>query len=141
MSQCVARAADPGPASIPPTILVVEDDALIRIAAAEYLRTCRLVVLEAADVDQAVATLEADKAIRLVFADIRLPGPRSGLDLMEILRRDYPQVGILLTSGVIKADETTLDGTTLLRKPYFLFEVERHIKTLLAHVPASWRAG
>jgi CheY-like chemotaxis protein len=132
MNEGVARANEPGPAAVLPTILVVEDDVLIRIAAADYLRSCGLIALEAVDVAQALAFLETEKAVRLVFSDVRLPGPRSGLDLMEILRRDYPQVKILLTSGVIKADETTLDGTTLLRKPYFLFEVERHVKTLLA---------
>jgi CheY-like chemotaxis protein len=137
MNQCVVRPAEPGPATVPPTILVVEDDVLIRIAAADYLRGCGLVVLEAVDVAQALAVLEAEKAVRLVFADVRLPGPRSGLDLMEIMRRDYPQTKILLTSGVIKADETTLAGVTLLRKPYFLFEVERHVKSLLADAGAT----
>jgi len=120
-----------------PTILVVEDDVLIRIAAADYLRGCGLIVLEAVDVARALAILETEKALRLVFADVRLPGPQSGLDLMEIVRRDYPAVKILLTSGVIRADETTLGGITLLRKPYFLFEVERHVKSLLADAAAA----
>lgn len=131
MNERVARTVEPGAAVVPPTILVVEDDVLIRIAAAEYLRGCGLIVLEAVDVAQAVAVLRTEKAVRLVFSDVRLPGPRSGLDLMEIIRRDYPQMKMLLTSGVIKVDDTTLDGVTLLRKPYFLFEVERHVKTLL----------
>jgi hypothetical protein len=33
---------------------------------------------------------------------------------------------------VVKADEVTTEGVTLLRKPYFLFEVERHLRALLA---------
>ena len=131
MNEGIARPVEPGPA-IAPTILVVEDEVLTRIATADYLRGCGLAVLEAIDVDQALTLLEDERALRLVFADIRLPGPRSGLDLMEIMRRDYPHVKMLLTSGVIKADEATLGGTTLLRKPYFLFEVERHVKSLLA---------
>lgn len=131
MNECGARTVEPGATAVLPTILVVEDDVLIRIAAAEYLRGCSLIVLEAVDVAQALVVLRTEKAVRLVFSDVRLPGPRSGLDLMEIIRRDYPQMKILLTSGVIKVDGATLDGVTLLRKPYFLFEVERHVKTLL----------
>lgn len=137
MNECVARPAEPGQAMVPPTVLVVEDDVLIRIATADYLRGCGMIVLEAVDVAQALALLKTEGGLRLVFADVRLPGPRSGLDLMEIVRRDYPHVKILLTSGVVKADETALDGITLLRKPYFLFEVERHVKSLLADAASA----
>jgi hypothetical protein len=66
-----------------------------------------------------------------VFTDVKLPGARNGLDLMRIVQSDFPQAKVLLTSGVVKADEVTLDGTTLLRKPYFLFEVERHLRALI----------
>jgi CheY-like chemotaxis protein len=137
MNEYAARPAEPGPAMAPPTILIVEDDILIRVAAADYLRGCGLVVLEAVDVERALAIVETERALQLVFADVRLPGPRNGLDLMEILRRDYPHLKILLTSGVVKADETTLDDITLLRKPYFLFEVERHVKSLLADAASA----
>jgi CheY-like chemotaxis protein len=130
MNPSVAREAE-GRTS-PSTLMVVEDDVLIRSAAADYLRGCGFVVVEAVDVPQAVSLLEADKSVELVFADIKLPGPQNGLDLVNILRRDHPRVRILLTSGVIKPDEAQLDDITLLRKPYFLFEVERHLKALLA---------
>jgi CheY-like chemotaxis protein len=132
MNECVARTGEAASARAAPTILIVEDDVLIRIAAADYLRSCGLTVLEAVDVPEALAVLDADNAVRLVFSDVRLPGPRSGLDLMKLIRHTYPHVRILLTSGVTKVDETTLEGVTLLRKPYFLFEVERHVATLLA---------
>ena len=46
--------------------------------------------------------------------------------------QDFPQVKVLFTSGVVKADEVERTGTPFVRKPYFLFEIERHIKTLLA---------
>jgi CheY-like chemotaxis protein len=115
-----------------PIVLVVEDDVLIRAAAGQHLRGCGLVVLEAADVEQALDLLRAEKSVQLVFADVKLPGRLDGLDLMRIIRRDYPAMKLLLTSGVLKADQTTVDGVTLLRKPYFLFEVERQIKSLLA---------
>jgi DNA-binding NtrC family response regulator len=112
-------------------ILVVEDDVLIRAAAAQYLRDAGFEVLEAVHVEQALELLRAGP-IQAVFADVKLPGEQSGLDLMRIVQADFPQAKVLLTSGVVKADEVALDGITLLRKPYFLFEVERHLRKLLA---------
>jgi DNA-binding NtrC family response regulator len=110
-------------------ILIVEDDVLIRAAAAQYLRGTGFEVLEAVSVEQAVEFLRA-QPVQVVFADVKLQGSQSGLDLMRIVKSDFPEVKVLLTSGVVKADEVTTDGTTLLRKPYFLFEVERHLRAL-----------
>jgi CheY-like chemotaxis protein len=112
-------------------ILIVEDDVLIRAAAAQYLRGAGFEVLEAVSVEQALDLLLSGP-VRVVFADVKLPGSQNGLDLMRIVHSDYPGTKVLLTSGVVKADEVTLEGITLVRKPYFLFEVERHLRTLLA---------
>jgi CheY-like chemotaxis protein len=103
-----------------PIVLIVEDDVLIRAAAAQYLR------------DEAVQILRATANVRVVFSDVRLAGPRSGFDLLEIIRQDFPKVQVLFTSGVVSADEVNRTGIPFVRKPYFLFEIERHIKTLLA---------
>ena len=135
MNARVVRAAE-GPASSPSTtLLVVEDDVLIRGAAADYLRGCGFVVLEAVDVPQALVVLQADRSVELVFADVKLPGTQSGLDLVRILQHERPHIRVLLTSGVVKPDQTGLEDVPLLRKPYFLFEVERHVKALLARDP------
>lgn len=112
-------------------ILIVEDDVLIRAAAAQYLRGAGFEVLEAVSVEQALELLRSSP-VQVVFTDVKLPGSQNGLDLMRIVQSDFPKAKVLLTSGVVKADEVTLDGITLLRKPYFLFEVERHLRTLLA---------
>jgi len=112
-------------------ILIVEDDVLIRAAAAQYLRGAGFEVLEAVSVEQALELLRAGP-VKAVFADVKLPGTQSGLDLMRIVQADFPKAKVLLTSGVVKADEVTTEGITLLRKPYFLFEVERHLRALLS---------
>ena len=112
-------------------ILIVEDDVLIRAAAAQYLRGAGFEVLEAVSVEQALELLRAGP-VKAVFADVKLPGTQSGLDLMRIVQADFPKAKVLLTSGVVKVDEVTLEGITLLRKPYFLFEVERHLRALIA---------
>lgn len=136
MSATVVHAPEGRSTSPSTTILVVEDDVLIRGAAADYLRGCGFVVLEAVDVPQALTVLQADRSVELVFADVKLPGNRSGLDLLHILRQERPHIRVLLTSGVVNASEVGVEGVRLLRKPYFLFEVERHVKALLAGDPA-----
>jgi CheY-like chemotaxis protein len=125
-----AAAGSAGPAQLLPKILIVEDDVLIRAAAAQFLRGSGFTVLEAVDVGQALELLRTER-ISIVFADVKLPGPRSGIDLMRIVQTDFPQARVLLTSGVVSADQVTLDGVTLLKKPYFLFELERHLRQLL----------
>jgi CheY-like chemotaxis protein len=115
-----------------PIVLVVEDDVLIRAAAAQYLRGTGFDVLEAVNVDEAVQILRATADVRVVFSDVKLAGPRSGFDLLEIIRQEFPEIRVLFTSGVVSADEVNRTGIPFVRKPYFLFEIERHIKTLLA---------
>lgn len=125
-----AETGGPGPAPLPPKILIVEDDVLIRAAAAQFLRGSGFTVVEAVDVEQALQLLRTERIV-VVFADVKLPGPRNGIDLMRIVQADFPQAKVLLTSGVVAAGEVTLDGVTLLKKPYFLFELERHLRRLL----------
>lgn len=115
-----------------PIVLIVEGDVLIRAAAAQYLRGAGFDVLEAVNVDEAAQILRATAGVRVVFSDVKLAGPRSGFDLLEIIRQDFPEVRVLFTSGVVPADEVSRTGVPFVRKPYFLFEIERHIKTLLA---------
>lgn len=119
------------PAQHAPRILVVEDDVLVRAAAAQYLRGCGFAVLEAVNVEEALDVLQADRLIRVVFSDVKLPGPRNGLDLMGLVQSEFPDVKVLLTSGVSPYPDP-LNGVMLLKKPYFLFEVERQIRMLMA---------
>jgi len=120
-----------GAPSASPTILVVEDEVLVRAATTRYLRDCGFIVIEAVDADEALGVLRATAAIKLVFADVRLPGTRNGLDLLQIIRNEYPDVKALLTTGARPFPE----GVPLVRKPYILFEVERQIRTLLRPAP------
>jgi DNA-binding NtrC family response regulator len=110
---------------------MVEDDVLIRAAAAQYLRGAGFVVREAIDVGDAEAIL-ATGDVSAVFVDVKLAGPRTGFDLLEIIKRDFPQVKVLFTSGVVPAEDVEPTGMPFVRKPYFLFEIERQLKSLLA---------
>jgi CheY-like chemotaxis protein len=114
-----------------PRILVVEDDVVIRAGAAQFLRDAGFDVLEAVDGDGAVEILQAAPDVRLVFIDVTLPGDMSGLDLLEVIQRDFPLVKMLFTSGVVTGDRLEQRGLPFLRKPYFMFELERQVRSLI----------
>jgi len=59
---------------MPDTILVVEDEVFIRLAAADHLEDCGFTVLTAENAAKARALLEGDSQIDLVFTDVRMPG-------------------------------------------------------------------
>jgi DNA-binding NtrC family response regulator len=82
-----------------PTILLVEDEALIRMAMADALRAADFDVIEVADADGALAVLNAPRAVELVMTDIRMPGSMNGLTLVALLRTERPELKLVLMSG------------------------------------------
>lgn len=119
-----------------PTILVVEDEVLIRMAVSDYLRECGFRVVEAGSADEAVEVLKADTAVDIVFSDVNMPGSLDGFGLAQWIRRERPRLKVILTSGVSrKAKEAgdLCEESPFLDKPYHHGDLERHIRQLLAH--------
>jgi CheY-like chemotaxis protein len=90
------------------TILIVEDELLIRLALREHLEACGFSVLEAADAAEAMDLMECHAEIALVFSDVRMPGDMDGIDLAEWILKHWPGLPVMLTSGElgrIKASE------------------------------------
>src|SRR6516162_8309633 len=74
----------------PETILFVEDEALVRMDMAEFLRECGFRVQEAADANEALEILQAEFAVDLLFTDINLPNSMNGLELAEWTFNNLP---------------------------------------------------
>jgi len=101
------------------SILVVEDNPQIAALAAEILRALGHEVRIAGDAQAALASLSDDGAPDLVFSDLVMPGDLDGFDLAQIVRRDYPRVGVLLATGYSEAaSKAKAEGYPLLSKPY-----------------------
>ena len=117
----------------PVTILVVEDDPLIRALAAEHLQEHGYRVIEATTADEAMSWLSRDVNVDLVFSDVSLPGARGGLQLGVWLHNHYPAISLLLTSGVppmvsILGEER---AAPFIAKPYDLNELVRRVDQLV----------
>jgi DNA-binding response OmpR family regulator len=116
------------------TILVVEDEVLIRTLVAEYLRECGYQVFEAVGVTEAKAVLDADTPVDLVFTDVNLASEEDGFMLASWVRQHHPGTQVLLTSGVANEAEKAsnlCESGPLLAKPYTPNVVLQRIQTLL----------
>jgi CheY-like chemotaxis protein len=133
----MSAAANDAPTA-PATVLVVEDEVLLRLVIAEYLRDCGYRVLEAADAGEAVLVLEEPQfAVDVVFSDIDMPGAMDGFALAQWTRANRPGVEVILTGSVPRAVNAAAqlceEGT--LAKPYDPQLVHDRIRRLLATRP------
>jgi len=102
-----------------PVILIVEDEALIRMGAVRIIEDADFEVIEAANADEAIKILEARSDVRVVFTDIHMPGSMNGLKLAHYVRNRWPPIKIIVTSGVERpTDDALPDGVRFFSKPY-----------------------
>lgn len=99
-------------------ILVVEDEVLVRLDISDFLRERGFEVIEASSAQEAMDLLGRNPAISLVFTDIQMPGPLNGIDLARHIRRNYPKIKTLITSGHLRASDLPPDLGRLIDKPY-----------------------
>ena len=100
-------------------VLVVEDDAIQRLAAASMIEDAGYEVLEAVNTDDAIRILESRNDIRLVFTDIDLPGSMDGMKLAAAVRNRWPPIEIILTSGQVLEKDVLLPARSVFfAKPY-----------------------
>ena len=118
-----------------PTILVVEDEFLIRAMLSDHLQGCGFKVLEGSTADEAVAIIEnVDIRIDLVLTDIRMPGSMDGFGLARWIRANHPDIQVILTSGDARkmdAAKELCKNESFFEKPYDLEVVAAQIRTTL----------
>jgi DNA-binding NtrC family response regulator len=117
------------------TILVVEDEVLVRMPIAQYLRDCGYQVIEAANADEAITVLShKETVVDVVFTDIDMPGALDGFGLAKWVREHRHGVDVILAGTlprtVKQAEELCEEGP--LPKPYEAQTVHNHIRRLLA---------
>jgi PAS domain S-box-containing protein len=111
------RAADEPGRGRPHTILLVEDDELVRISAAMLLESLGHAVVEAGTGAQALAMLESEPAIDVLMTDLGLPDI-NGADVVERAWAARPRLMVVVATG--RAATDVADGAAALQKPYDL---------------------
>ena len=111
--------APQSPGKSPPVVLIVEDDALLRMCAADIVEEAGFAVIEAADADAAMALLESRSDIALLLTDIDMPGSMNGLKLAHAVRCRWPPIKIIVVSGQVRPQPSELPREScFLAKPY-----------------------
>jgi two-component system, response regulator PdtaR len=101
------------------TVLVVEDESLIRMDVVGCLEEAGFQVIEAANSDDAIHILELRDDIRLVFTDVDMPGSMDGLKLASFIRDRWPPIKLIVTSGHVPVTEADLpSGARFFAKPF-----------------------
>jgi CheY-like chemotaxis protein len=133
--------AEPAPAGAArQTILVVDDEVLIRMVISDYLRGCGYRVIEAASGDEALTVLEhLETKVDIVFSDIDMPGSMDGFALSQWLRANRPEIDVILAGSIRRAASEAADlcDSGQLPKPYEPQIVIDRIRWLLATRAAS----
>lgn len=117
----------------PIAILVVEDEAIIRMDVAGQIEAEGYQVFEAANADEAIRLLTTTPSIRLIFTDIDMPGSMDGLKLAMAVRDRWPPVKIIVTSGQRIVEITDIpNGGVFFSKPYKHDDIIGSMRELLA---------
>jgi CheY-like chemotaxis protein len=117
-------------------ILVVEDEALIRMDAADQLATVGFSVIEASTGQEARQVLETGDRVDLVFTDVDMPGEPDGLLLAREIRSRWPAIPVILTSGKHSIQNECLpDRCSFFPKPYDHGQVHARMRELIGALP------
>jgi len=116
-------------------LLVVEDDALVRMLIVEVLEELGYSVVEAADATAALEILNATQPLALMMTDIGLPD-MDGKELAAKARKIRPLLPILFASGY--GDNLDVpEGTQLIGKPFSIDQLRDKVHSLLAASPVG----
>ncbi|HYA06668.1 MAG TPA: ATP-binding protein [Xanthobacteraceae bacterium] len=115
------------------TVLVVEDNAEVAEVGQAYFEQFGYRVRHAASAQAALDLVAREGGIDLVFSDILMPGGMNGLQLADTVRRRFPQIAVLLTTGYSSsAQDAVRRGFAVLQKPYDVAELQRALRDMRA---------
>jgi len=116
-------------------VLLVEDEACIRLIAAEMLQDEGFEVVEAWDGDEAARLLDGPDQFDAVFTDVRMPGLLDGIDVAMRARQRHPMIHLIVVSGyalhLVSRLRTLEPAAHFMAKPYRLEEVVETLNHLI----------
>jgi DNA-binding NtrC family response regulator len=120
------------PIPLGPVVLLVEDELFVRMATADALEDAGFEVIETANVQAAQEVLLRRTDIRVLFTDVRMPGPMNGLELASLVRSRWPHISVVITSGHLESGHSLLpQEAVFIAKPYGEQAPAKAIRALL----------
>lgn len=103
----------------PFAVLVVEDQALIRMGAAAVIQDAGYEVYGASDADEAICMLELHEEIRILFTDVGMPGSMDGIKLAHYVRGRWPTIMVIVATGIpnLRGEDMPVESI-FFSKPY-----------------------
>ena len=119
---------------IPPIVLVVEDEMLLRMRVVNMVEDAGYIPVEAVDADDAFAILKSRSDIALLFTDIQMPGSMNGLELAHAVHERWPPIKIILASGQLQLSSTDIPpDSRFFGKPLKSGEMIAEMQDMLGH--------
>jgi DNA-binding response OmpR family regulator len=113
------------------TVMVCEDEYLIRMDISERLREAGYRVVEAKDAECAQSLFLSGEHVDLLSTDVMLPGRLDGLELAHWVRSTHPEVRILIMTGWAKDHEDAREYDDFMRKPCDLNEFVGRVRAIV----------
>jgi CheY-like chemotaxis protein len=112
------------------TVLLVEDEPLLREVTSEDLQDLGFETLCARDAEHALEFLEGEQQLAAMITDIRMPGPMDGLALAQRARELRPDIPVIYLSGYSDDGDEPVEGAQFVRKPYRIGDIEQALTKL-----------
>jgi len=127
----------------PATVLVVEDEPTVRALAESIIEALGYMILSAANAREAIALLEQDECIDILFTDINLPAGPNAIDGLELARKAVelcPSLRVIYTTGYGQTDGMIalfVMDATFLPKPYTVQQLTEAVRATAADHPCN----
>ena len=115
------------------SVLIVEDEPLLRMNAAEILEDEGFVIIEASSGEEGLRWLRQRADIRVLFTDVHMPGALDGLALARMAAAEHCHVQVLIVSGRAAPEPGSMpDGARFMAKPYQAAAIVAHIHEVMS---------
>ena len=118
----------------PTIILLVEDEAILRMFVSDALREeGGFRVIEAANADEALTLLEAaGDDVRVLVTDVEMPGSMNGFTFTRVVRKAWPHIGLVVVSGRMKPQRDEVpERSVFLAKPFAIVDLMEAVQSVL----------
>jgi CheY-like chemotaxis protein len=121
------------------TVLLAEDEILVRVTMADALRDAGYAVVETSNAEEALAVLNSDTPVDLVLTDMRMPREGDGAVLVRGVRNNFPVVKIVMLAGQTPDEVMLAELDAFFLKPCDPLLIVSQIQALMPAITAQPR--